>query len=461
MDTKRRFFHGHNYIHTLQAPLINFSEQCGPGYAPAFIIDPTNIQDLTYNWWSAPTGGTLLQSSKSNTYTGFVSSTTSFWISSSSGLAESPRSIELQIIVHDPLAVTATVTDDDICQGTGVSLGYTQVPGAYAYDTFAWVASPETGSGMVGGSAFSSPFITPTLPGTYTYTLHASKAGVYEFPVGSAQFYPCNAYDSIEVSVAAAPQLTVDSVLPGCQGTDFTLHASSTDPFATFEWTGVPGAPLAGDTQVVGLSSNATATVTVTALNGCTTTGTVDITVYEAPPAPSVANGTDICGEAYSDMSVSSNSMLLVPIYRWYDDVTAGTLLQESTSNTYGGLITTSTTLYVSEFDEGSGCESVRAAISVAVVTGDDGEVVADNNPVPHDATLELTFNQLTFDFNFYNDYEWHTIAGDPGDSGLIGLGTGNPLIVGPRPGTYTYQVRATDLDKTCSIYRSITVTVL
>src|SRR5690606_22685770 len=63
------------------APVGTNSSQCGEAVPTASVSDPNGFASPVFNWYSAPTGGTLMQSGTSTTYTTSLSATTDFYVS--------------------------------------------------------------------------------------------------------------------------------------------------------------------------------------------------------------------------------------------------------------------------------------------------------------------------------------------------------------------------------------------
>ncbi|MFM7728785.1 MAG: GEVED domain-containing protein, partial [Flavobacteriales bacterium] len=137
-------------------------------------------------------------------------------------------------------------------------------------------------------------------------------------------------------------------------------------PSFTFSWS--DGSNVVGTTSPLSTPVNANTTFTVTAstVAGCTITSSVATTAIALPATPTATNSVQ-CGPGIPTASVASNTGLASPQFRWYAAATGGAALQSNTSTTYQLSISTTTTLYVSEFD--GTCESVRTPITVTVNT--------------------------------------------------------------------------------------------
>ncbi len=224
----------------------------------------------------------------------------------------------------------------------------------------------------------------------------------------------------------------------------------------TLSWAWEPGS-LTGD--VVSVSPTTTTVYTVTGTDPATTcsnSATVTVTVNQLPPAP---NGFDNshCGDLVPFASVSSNSGAATPVFRWYDDPFAGTMLQESTSTTYLQPIAVTTTFYVAEVSA-EGCEGPRVAVTENVGAADPLTADAPAS-VCVGAPVNLTVTQGGGD----NTYQFTWTASPETGSGITGEMPGEPdaLTVTPTaPGTYIYQVTGYDPDKECIATSTVSVIV-
>jgi hypothetical protein len=187
--------------------------------------------------------------------------------------------------------------------------------------------------------------------------------------------------------------------------------------------------------------------------------------------APSTA-GSEQSGYGIPGASVSSNTGVSTPYFRWYNTSSGGTLLQEGYSNTYLQYITASTTFYVSEFVYGNmpGTpeyygEGPRSSALTATVAQPDVVTVVPST------TLGITNTPvvLSMDYtSYFNYYDYYTITAYP----ELGSGITNPYgisngdypalitITPTSPGTYTYTIIATDTSQGVS-YLAAPVTII
>ncbi len=239
--------------------------------------------------------------------------------------------------------------------------------------------------------------------------------------------------------------------------------------------TGVGGlnynwAPGSLNGNVVSVSPSNTTVYTVTATNPSTTcfsTATVTVTVNPLPPAPSGANGTDQCGTALTDASVSSNNTTdpqVPPIFNWYLVPTGGSPAQTGTSTTYNTPVSATTTFYVSEVSL-NGCEGPRAEITTVVSDPDLLAVSATITSACIGSSTDIS-STYTPDFNSFATFDLTASpASGSGVTGTVSLtpnstGSDSYTVTPTATGTYTYTITAYDPDKGCTSVNSVVVTV-
>ena len=196
-------------------PTASNSSQCGAGLPTASVASTSGAPTPTFNWYSVPTGGTALQSSTSTTYTTSINTTSTFYVAEASGACESPR-VTVTVNVSQPDPIVATASASPICVNTPVTLGYTQALSNNIYSVFSW--SGLSGSGASTPVSGSPAVITPTVAGTYTYTITASE------PSSS-----CATISTIAVTVTAGPNINTPVASPStvCSGSPSTLTATT------------------------------------------------------------------------------------------------------------------------------------------------------------------------------------------------------------------------------------------
>lgn len=283
--------------------------RCGAG---TLTLNATAPSGVTFNWYDAATGGTLLGSG--NTYTTpSISTTTQYWVLSAVGGCESPR-----------VAVTATVNtlpsvnlgpDTIMCQGSTYTLQAGNPGAAYLWDNAAtsqsrsvttsgtyWVRVTN-GAGCVRRDTAQVTFIAPPAVNLGsdregcqgdTITLNAGSAataylwdnnstqqtravtvsGTY-FVTASNVAANCKASDTIQVTIHANPIVDLGDDTTICHGTILNLDAGN--PGAAYLWDN------GATTRTRGIASTGSYNVTVTDAHSCTASDHIFVQVKDLP----------------------------------------------------------------------------------------------------------------------------------------------------------------------------------
>ncbi|AWA28795.1 hypothetical protein HYN48_01095 [Flavobacterium magnum] len=191
------------------------SSQCGFQMPTASVADPNGFTTPTIKWYADNVTATALQSSTSNTYNTAISATTTLYVSvtnPTTGCESNRTPVTVTVSNPDPITVTPGATAN-ACAGTAVSLGASSVNTSYVYS---WSASPQTGSGITGTVNGASQTVTPTIAGTYVYTVIGTD-GV------------CTATSTVTVTVGALPLISsvTGPSAAACPGTASVLTAKS------------------------------------------------------------------------------------------------------------------------------------------------------------------------------------------------------------------------------------------
>lgn len=270
-------------------------------------------------------------------------------------------------------------------EGFALNIGHTEQTFATMPLITTGLTQVYTGAGTNGAYAttigvntltFSTPFVwngysnivvsfcwskNPTATSTTATTVKVDSPG-----------FVCTAYGQKDSTLPASfcPLATAAEFGTSGTGTSrpkFTFNCQSAASFTTVVWSN--GTTTVGTTNPLTVSPtvNTTYTATMTNSTGCSITTTpVTVTVNTLPTAPIATNATQ-CGTQLSTAHVASSTGLPTPIFVWYAAQTGGTALQSNTSTTYLTALSTTTTLYVSEFD--GFCESLRTPVVFTVTT--------------------------------------------------------------------------------------------
>ena len=144
----------------------------------------------------------------------------------------------------------------------------------------------------------------------------------------------------------------------GANVTISNFLATTNTSLSAYSWAATEGGTIAGSTTSASIipATSGTYTVTTTGASGCEATDSVDVTINEAPHAPTANSVQIYTGEAtIADLTATGTDLL------WYDVATNGTSLDLSDSLVDG------TTYYVSQTTTCG--ESLKTAITVKEIS--------------------------------------------------------------------------------------------
>jgi hypothetical protein len=175
------------------APSATNSSQCGSGIPTASVADNNSYTTPTFKWYSASSGGTLLQSSTSTTYITSISTTTTFYVAvvNATTGCESARTA-VTVTVSQPDAISATASAATICLGQSVTLTAANTASTPTQNySYSWLCA-TTGSGATSANTSNPASITPSASGSFTYTVTGTDGA-------------CNVTNTVAVTVNALP----------------------------------------------------------------------------------------------------------------------------------------------------------------------------------------------------------------------------------------------------------------
>jgi gliding motility-associated-like protein len=282
----------------------------------------------TYTWDGGVTDGTPFTPAGVGTFT--------YTVTGSVGASGCENTASVDVTVHDLPVVTATVDDDEICEGESVTF-----TGGGA-DSYTWDL------GVTDGVPF-----TPGAPGTVTYTVTGTNATT-----------TCENTASIDVTVNPLPIVTASvDFTEICLGESVIFTGGGSDSY-TWDMGVTDG--LAFTPAAAG-----TATYTVTGTNagtGCQNTASIDVSVYDNPVVTATATPDEICiGESITFTGGGAD------VYVWDGGVTDGTPFTPAAAGTF--------TFNVIGSIGASGCENTASVditvhdLPVVTATVDDDEI--------------------------------------------------------------------------------------
>lgn len=228
-------------------PTASSSTQCGVQVPTASVTSTSGAGAPEFRWYNAMTGGTVMQSGTSTTYTTSISATTTFYVcevNTATGCESNRVAVTVTVAVPDPVSATASAAT--ICLGQSVTLNAanTNATPVQSY-SYSWLSATNSGAETtVNGSSVA---ITPLAAGSYVYSLTAVDGG-------------CTATNTVSVNVNASPSAVTAnaSLATVCEGSSVDLTSSATaNSTTTFSYTqGFETWPPAGWTFINNGSSS-------------------------------------------------------------------------------------------------------------------------------------------------------------------------------------------------------------
>ncbi|WP_162427489.1 Ig-like domain-containing protein [Pontibacter pudoricolor] len=314
------------------------------------VANPTTPASGNYSYqWS--NNGTNIPGATNSTYTATTSGNYSVVITSPQGNCPSNPSAATTVTVLPQPTAGINGGPQVLCIGANNTTTFT-VSGTFANGTALWTSSNPAFEiqnpvfDLATGQATAT--VVATGAGNATITLTTSNANSN-----------CNTASS-NVALTVNP-LPVATITPGgsttfCDGGSVTLTANAG---ASYSWSN------GATTRAITVTQSGSYSVQVTDANTCTSNPSESIVVIVNPiPATPVTVGGEVCGQGEVTLTatVGGNGTLV----RWYSDATGGTPIATGGTYTTASLSAT-TDYYASSFNETTGCESERVAVTATV----------------------------------------------------------------------------------------------
>ncbi|MES2370982.1 MAG: gliding motility-associated C-terminal domain-containing protein [Bacteroidota bacterium] len=322
---------------TPPSPTVNSAGICKGSAATLVVNSP--LSGVTYKWYDASTGGTLLETA--TTYTTVTLNTaTIYYVEANLTGCNSSTRVPVNVTVSDKPAqpVAPAVT---ICSGNPAPLTASAAAG-----TLDWFAVASGGTSLNSANNYATPILTAST----IYYVQTSVSGC------------ASDRTAVNVTVNQIPVAPTAADATICSGSPVTLTATAPGG-GTYTWHDA----ILGGTQLANVASYSIPSLNAStlyyvqiAVSGCESTRTpVNVTVNPVPSAPT-ASGATICPGTTTTLTASGSATG----YRWYDALTGGTLVSAATSFTTPSL-NNATSYYVETTV--SGCTSPRATVTVTV----------------------------------------------------------------------------------------------
>ncbi|NML36379.1 T9SS type B sorting domain-containing protein [Chitinophaga sp. G-6-1-13] len=394
---------------------------CTGSTATLRVLSPAN--NITYNWYTVPTGGAPVFSGPVYTTLPLTNST-DFYVEAVGDLATcgnpSARVKATVTVTSAPAAPEVTATSLRTCAGTGVTVSVKNAQPGFIYQ---WYDAPVGGTLLFTGEVYNIPSVSNTT----TYYVQAN--------IGTGCSSATRTAVVVNVDPAPAMPTVVANNLTICIGGTATFSIQAPDPALTYNWYDAPanGTLLAsGPSFTTGPLTNTTSFYVVAVNNkGCASSSvSVTATVITTIDAP-LADPITTCAGQTVTLSVK-NSVAGV-IYKWYTQATGGT--QVFTGANYTITPTGNATYYLEAATSGGCVSASRTAVNVTVNA-------APAVPIVVNATLQTCLGQtVTLSVQSPNPaltYKWYTTA-----TGGTAISTGSSFTTPPVTANAMYYVEA------------------
>ncbi len=372
-----------------------------------------NISRAAYSWATSGTGSGLIKAGYENTANTIV-------------------------LASGDYTVTVKNLDNKCSSTKSVTVGKNQTPPAIAVNKSPDKLTCTRNSVILSGSSTNNVNFLwySKVAGTKIDNANTAHPTVYAtgkyYLQITDQHNGCVNIDSISVDEdKTSPQIWIntkpDSI--NCRRSMVQLNGSSTTTGATFNWTG-PGKISQADIRDPFVDTKGVYTLTVTnPVNGCTSSGDVNVIENKVAPAAPLANNAENCIQSITSPLTATGSLL-----SWYTDpaTTSTSKVGSGSSFMPSDKIAGSYTYYVTQTDPDNGCESTATQVSF---------VVKAKSPVPATpAPVEICYGETTPLLTVQGtDVKWY----DAPNGNL--LGTGNSFSTGKTAvGSYLYYATQT-----------------
>lgn len=381
---------------------------------------------LTYRWYTAASGGTLLSTGSSYTTPALTTNATYFVGVSNATCTSATRTQVNVTVVPTPSAPVVAASGRTICAGGQATLDIQNPDAAYVYR---WYDLPSGGNLLFSGNTYIT---NPLSSNTSFYVEAAVNAGCVSTSRTTA---------AVTVNAAPAAPTVVANSVSVCTGGAATLSVQSPVSGYTYNWytTAAGGTVLftGANYALTNITANAVYYVEAINASGCASVSrsTVNVSVTTAPAAPVITNSSpSVCSG--SMVTLTASSPVTGAVYNWYASATGTSIIY--TGNPFAtGAITSDTTFYVSVANAGGCASSSRGQATVTLLRPLDAPVVSVDS---------TTATSVTFKWNAVTGATGYEVTLDGGISfatpnGANGL---SHTISGMQPNqTVTIQVRA------------------
>ncbi|GAA3914890.1 T9SS type B sorting domain-containing protein [Chitinophaga oryziterrae] len=401
---------------------------------------------LTYQWYTALTGGTLAASGSTFTVQN-VTTDADYYVQAvnSNGCANAGGRVKVSVIAAaSPGTPAVTAASVNACQGNTAVLSVQNPDGTL---TYRWYSAATGGTSLGSGSSFTTPVINTDTD----FYVEASNGN-------------CSSAVRARVSVlvaTAAPVPTLESNnVSTCTGSSAVLRVTSSTAGITYNWytTATGGTAVFTGPEFTTPLLTSTTIYYVEAVNTLSQCGSASarasatVTVGQSPDAPTLT-ANSVRGCAGKDVMLAIQNPQTGITYQWFDAATGGTLV--FTGIIFNVPAVTANVTYYVQAARGTTCVSAsRATVSILVdAAAPTPDVVSANlvTCVGGTATLDVLNPDATLTYRWYDA---------PAGGNL--LSTGAEYTTGPLSVNTTFYVEALNSTGCSSQARKgVTVTIV
>ncbi|MFY0252862.1 gliding motility-associated C-terminal domain-containing protein [Chitinophaga sp. 30R24] len=380
----------------------------------------TIIPGVIYQWYDAPTGGSLLATGAVYNVPVITQNTTYYVQANMGSCSSSTRTAVTVNVDQAPPIPTVDANNMETCVGGTVTFSVTSPDPTLAYR---WYNAPSNGLLLATGTSFTTGALAQT---TSYYLVALNNSGCSSAAISVT---------ATIVNNIAQPQVDPITI---CSGTAGVLTVKNKTAGVIYNWYTVPSSGsivFTGSDFTINPTASTIYYVESSTSGGCVSSSRtqVVVTVNTAPAAPAVANATlQTCPGQTVTLNALNPDVTLT--YNWYTTAIGGGT-PVATGASYQTPPINANQMYYLEAVNSTGCASAtRTAVSVITTTAPAQPTVTGNDNVCPGKTDVLMATSTTPDV----DFRWYITA-----TGGAPVQTGATFVTPPLSATTTYYVEA------------------
>lgn len=419
---------------------------CTGSPATLQVLNPAN--GVTYDWFTAATGGTAIFSG-STFNTPLITQNTVYYVqatSTATGCSNNGSRTQVNIsVTNQASAPVLSAANTQICSGGSVTLSVENPVNGLQY---IWYTQAAGGTPVFTGTTFTISDLTADV----SYYVEAATSN------GCASTTRTKTDITVQ-PVPTAPQVQADAGgLSVCSGSVASLSIVNPQANVVYRWydaaTGGTLLYTGSQFNTPALTVNTTYYVEASQAGNCNPSARtqVTITINALPAAPVLANANvSVCSGSPATLTISTPQTGVT--YQWFDSPGLNNKLFEGTTYVTAP-VTVNTTYYISAVNA-TGCQSANLTVAqVTIQAPPSAPVVGNGNTVQTcsgtAATLTISNPQNGFTYN------WYTAA-----AGGVPLYTGTSFTTPALTANITYYADAVNSTGcTSSVRTTVTINV-